>query len=129
MASLHDRIEGVLLGTAAGMRWAHRHEFGPPRGPELEVAMVGGGPWAPGNGPTTPPWPSPSLRPSRRVETPAMRPCRTPSSRGGSNGATMRKTLVSRHAQYSAVLRAEESLRSGPVPRRPGCISGPVDRG
>ncbi len=48
MASLHDRIEGVLLGTAAGDALGAPYEFGPPRGPELEVAMKGGGPWAPG---------------------------------------------------------------------------------
>ena len=48
MASLDDRIEGVLLGTAAGDALGAPYEFGPPRGPELEVAMVGGGPWAPG---------------------------------------------------------------------------------
>ena len=48
MASLHDRIEGVLLGTAAGDALGAPYEFGPPRGPELEVAMKGGGPWGPG---------------------------------------------------------------------------------
>ena len=48
MASLLDRIEGVLLGTAAGDALGAPYEFGPPRGPELEVAMKGGGPWAPG---------------------------------------------------------------------------------
>ncbi|WP_059016464.1 ADP-ribosylglycohydrolase family protein [Mycobacterium sp. M26] len=48
MASIHDRIEGVLLGTAAGDALAAPYEFGPTRGPELEVAMVGGGPWAAG---------------------------------------------------------------------------------
>ena len=48
MASLDDRIEGVLLGTAAGDALGAPYEFGPPRGPELEVAMKGGGPWAPG---------------------------------------------------------------------------------
>ncbi|MFN8043045.1 MAG: ADP-ribosylglycohydrolase family protein [Mycobacterium sp.] len=48
VASLHDRIEGVLLGTAAGDALGAPYEFGPPRGPELEVAMTGGGPWAPG---------------------------------------------------------------------------------
>ena len=48
MASLHDRIEGVLLGTAAGDALGAPYEFGPPRGPELEVAMKGGGPWAAG---------------------------------------------------------------------------------
>lgn len=48
MASLDDRIEGVLLGTAAGDALGAPYEFGPPRGLELEVAMKGGGPWAPG---------------------------------------------------------------------------------
>ena len=45
----HDRACGVLLGTAAGDALGAPHEFGPPRGPELDVAMVGGGVgWAPG---------------------------------------------------------------------------------
>jgi ADP-ribosyl-[dinitrogen reductase] hydrolase len=48
MASLHDRIEGVLLGTAAGDALGAPYEFQPPRGPELEVVMAGGGPWKPG---------------------------------------------------------------------------------
>lgn len=48
MAALHDRIEGVLLGTAAGDALGAPYEFEPPRGPELEVAMVGGGVWAAG---------------------------------------------------------------------------------
>lgn len=48
MTSRNDRIEGVLLGTAAGDALGAPYEFQPPRGPELEVAMVGGGPWAPG---------------------------------------------------------------------------------
>ncbi|MGV0838465.1 ADP-ribosylglycohydrolase family protein [Mycolicibacterium thermoresistibile] len=48
MAARHDRIEGVLLGTAAGDALGAPYEFQPPRGPELEVAMTGGGPWAPG---------------------------------------------------------------------------------
>lgn len=38
-----DRACGVLLGTAAGDSLGAPYEFGPPRGPELEVAMVGGG--------------------------------------------------------------------------------------
>jgi ADP-ribosyl-[dinitrogen reductase] hydrolase len=38
-----DRAVGVLLGTAAGDALGAPYEFGPPRGPELEVAMVGGG--------------------------------------------------------------------------------------
>jgi ADP-ribosylglycohydrolase len=45
-----DRAVGVLLGTAAGDSLGSAYEFGPPRGPDLEVAMVGGGAfgWEPG---------------------------------------------------------------------------------
>ncbi|MGO9158016.1 ADP-ribosylglycohydrolase family protein [Mycobacterium sp.] len=45
-----DRACGVLLGTAAGDSLGAAYEFGPPRGPHLEVAMVGGGSfgWEPG---------------------------------------------------------------------------------
>jgi ADP-ribosylglycohydrolase len=45
-----DRACGVLLATAAGDALGAPYEFGPPRGPELEVAMAGGGGfgWAPG---------------------------------------------------------------------------------
>jgi len=45
-----DRACGVLLGTAAGDALGAAYEFGPPRGPEQEVAMVGGGAfgWEPG---------------------------------------------------------------------------------
>jgi ADP-ribosyl-[dinitrogen reductase] hydrolase len=45
-----DRAIGVLLGTAAGDALGAAYEFGSPRGPELEVAMVGGGAfgWEPG---------------------------------------------------------------------------------
>jgi ADP-ribosylglycohydrolase len=45
-----DRACGVLLGTAAGDALGAAYEFGPPRGPKLEVAMVGGGSfgWEPG---------------------------------------------------------------------------------
>ncbi len=44
------RACGVLLGTAAGDALGAAYEFGQPRGPELEVAMVGGGAfgWEPG---------------------------------------------------------------------------------
>ncbi|BBY17714.1 ADP-ribosylglycohydrolase family protein [Mycolicibacterium litorale] len=48
MTSFHDRIEGVLLGMAAGDALGAPYEFGPPRGPELAVEMVGGGVWEPG---------------------------------------------------------------------------------
>ncbi len=48
MASLNDRVEGVLLGTAAGDALGAPYEFEPARGPELPVEMVGGGPWAAG---------------------------------------------------------------------------------
>ena len=53
-----DRACGVLLGSAVGDALGAAYEFGPPRGPELEVAMVGAEASA-GNlvsGPTTPPW-------------------------------------------------------------------------
>src|ERR1700757_4665914 len=45
-----DRACGVLLATAAGDALGAPYEFGPPRGPDLEVAMVGGGSfgWEPG---------------------------------------------------------------------------------
>jgi ADP-ribosyl-[dinitrogen reductase] hydrolase len=45
-----DRAVGVLLVTAAGDALGAAYEFGPPRGPELEVAMAGGGSfgWEPG---------------------------------------------------------------------------------
>ena len=45
MTSYNDRVEGVLLATAAGDALGAPYEFKPPRGPELEVAMVGGGVW------------------------------------------------------------------------------------
>lgn len=48
MGAFNDRVEGVLLGTAAGDALGAPYEFKPPRGPELEVAMVGGGGWEPG---------------------------------------------------------------------------------
>lgn len=41
----YDRITGVLLGCAVGDALGAPYEFHPPRGPELDVAMVGGGPW------------------------------------------------------------------------------------
>ncbi|MGV0787573.1 ADP-ribosylglycohydrolase family protein [Mycolicibacterium sp. XJ2] len=45
-----DRAVGALLGTAAGDALGAPYEFAPPRRPELEVAMVGGGAfgWEPG---------------------------------------------------------------------------------
>ncbi|MEO9139686.1 MAG: ADP-ribosylglycohydrolase family protein [Jatrophihabitans sp.] len=45
-----DRARGVLLGTAAGDALGAPYEFQPARGPELDVAMVGGGRfrWSPG---------------------------------------------------------------------------------
>lgn len=45
-----DRAVGALLGTAAGDALGAPYEFCPPRGPHLEVAMVGGGSfgWEPG---------------------------------------------------------------------------------
>lgn len=45
-----NRAVGVLVATAAGDALGAPYEFEPPRGPEQEVAMVGGGSfgWAPG---------------------------------------------------------------------------------
>lgn len=48
MSAFNDRVEGVLLGTAAGDALGAPYEFKPPRGPELEVTMAGGGGWEPG---------------------------------------------------------------------------------
>ncbi|KAA0098891.1 ADP-ribosylglycohydrolase family protein [Mycolicibacterium sp. P1-18] len=48
MTSLNDRVEGVLLATAAGDALGAPYEFQPPRGPELPVEMTGGGPWEAG---------------------------------------------------------------------------------
>jgi ADP-ribosyl-[dinitrogen reductase] hydrolase len=45
MSSYNDRVDGVLLASAAGDALGAPYEFGPARGPELEVAMVGGGVW------------------------------------------------------------------------------------
>jgi ADP-ribosyl-[dinitrogen reductase] hydrolase len=45
MSSYNDRVEGVLLAAAAGDALGAPYEFGPARGPELDVAMVGGGIW------------------------------------------------------------------------------------
>jgi ADP-ribosyl-[dinitrogen reductase] hydrolase len=43
-----DRAVGALLATAAGDSLGAPYEFGPPRGPELEVVMTGGGVWEAG---------------------------------------------------------------------------------
>jgi ADP-ribosylglycohydrolase/protein-tyrosine phosphatase len=48
MPSRTDRIEGAFLALAAGDALGAPYEFQPARGPELDVAMVGGGIWAPG---------------------------------------------------------------------------------
>ena len=48
MTSRNDRVEGVLLGTASGDALGAPYEFQPARGPALEVAMIGGGGWEPG---------------------------------------------------------------------------------
>jgi ADP-ribosylglycohydrolase/protein-tyrosine phosphatase len=45
MSSYNDRVEGVLLASAAGDALGAPYEFGPPRGPELDVEMAGGGGW------------------------------------------------------------------------------------
>ncbi len=38
-----DRASGVLLATAAGDALGAPYEFQPPRGPEMDVSMIGGG--------------------------------------------------------------------------------------
>jgi len=43
MSSFNDRVEGVLLAAAAGDALGAPYEFGPARGPELDVTMAGGG--------------------------------------------------------------------------------------
>jgi ADP-ribosylglycohydrolase len=48
MSSRTDRIDGALLALAAGDALGAPYEFQPARGPELDVAMVGGGIWEPG---------------------------------------------------------------------------------
>lgn len=48
MTSQHDRIEGVLLATAAGDALGAPYEFQQPRGPKLDVVMAGGGVWEAG---------------------------------------------------------------------------------
>lgn len=48
MTAQDDRIEGVLLGTAAGDALGAPYEFKPPRDAGLDVAMAGGGGWEPG---------------------------------------------------------------------------------
>jgi ADP-ribosylglycohydrolase/protein-tyrosine phosphatase len=48
MTSFNDRVEGVLLAMAAGDALGAPYEFGPARGPDLGVAMVGGGIWEAG---------------------------------------------------------------------------------
>ncbi|MCU1657866.1 MAG: ADP-ribosylation/Crystallin [Pseudonocardiales bacterium] len=48
MTARDDRAEGVLLATAAGDALGAPYEFQLARGPELEVAMIGGGGWEPG---------------------------------------------------------------------------------
>lgn len=45
MSSHNDRVEGVLLAAAVGDALGAPYEFGPSRGSDLDVAMVGGGVW------------------------------------------------------------------------------------
>jgi ADP-ribosyl-[dinitrogen reductase] hydrolase len=48
MSSFNDRVEGVLLASATGDALGAPYEFGPARGPDLNVEMAGGGIWEPG---------------------------------------------------------------------------------
>lgn len=43
-----DRVAGALVGMAAADALGAPYEFGPPLGPEVEVAMAGGQGWEPG---------------------------------------------------------------------------------
>ena len=94
-----DRACGVLLGTAAGDALGAPYEFGPPRGPELEVAMVGGGSfgWEPGE------WTDDTSMAIAIAEVAATgaRPARRnrrsmPSSSGGMSGRSTPKMLACR---------------------------------
>lgn len=46
MTARQDRIEGTVLGTAAGDALGAPYEFGPPLPPQQQVPMKSGGPWA-----------------------------------------------------------------------------------
>src|ERR1700739_3279806 len=48
MSSYNHRVEAFMLAAAAGDALGAPYEFGPARGPELDVAMAGGGIWEPG---------------------------------------------------------------------------------
>ena len=97
-----DRAVGALLGTAAGDALGAPYEFGPPRGPELEVAMVGGGPWEAGE------WTDDTSMAIAIAEVAAtgadLREGQhsTPLSLGGTSGCRTPKTLASRPAVSSA---------------------------
>ena len=122
MTSRDDRIKGVLLGTAAGDALGAPYEFEPPRGPELEVAMVGGGVWEPGE------WTDDTAMAIAIAEVAATgadlreRWRRTPSSVDGLNGHGAPKTLAFRPVQCCEKRpSAEPSLRPGLVQRRGRC--------
>jgi hypothetical protein len=98
-----DRACGVLLGTAAGDALGAPYEFGPPRGSELEVAMVGGGAfgWNPGE------WTDDTSMAIAIGEVAATGADRvtnkpsTPSLSGGMNGHNMPKMLAYRPVPFS----------------------------
>ena len=120
-----DRALGVLAGTAAGDALGAAYEFGPPRGPELEVAMVGGGSfgWELGE------WTDDTSMAIAIAEVAATgRTCvrnslSTPWFGGGTSGPSMPKTLVCRPGRSSAEQADTASPRRQHVQSRPRCTN------
>jgi hypothetical protein len=121
-----DRACGVLLGTAAGDALGAAYEFGPPRGPELEVAMVGGGGfgWEPGE------WTDDTSMAIAIAEVAATlaRTCArtrrsTPWSAVGVSGHRTPKTLAFRPAASCAQRPDRASRRTPPAQCRRRCTS------
>lgn len=98
-----DRAAGVLLAAACGDALGAAYEFGPALADDAVVEMKGGGRfgWAPGSGPTTPRWPSPSLGPQPPAPTCATAWCSTGSSPRGQGWAIGARDVG---VQTSAVL-------------------------
>jgi hypothetical protein len=101
---------GVLPGTVAGGALGAAYEFGPPRGPEFEVAMVGAeaSAWSQVSGPTTPPWRSRSPRWLPEVRTCAKNRRSTPLSGGGTSGHSALNTDWGRHIPQPARPQIDE---------------------
>ena len=127
MTSRNDRVEGVLLATAAGDALGAPYEFQPARGPELEVAMVGGGGWEPGE------WTDDTSMAIAIAEVAATGADLRRRGGAGRHRRTVArvdswtpKTSASRPARCSPRPDATAaSRRRGPAPKRPNCISAP----